>query len=201
MNKVNNIFTEEELQFLHNEIKYSDVPVDLNGNYLNSKDNNGVGIDIDLGRLQFKNLSNLPESIINKINNLVFNLTKTSLTMSSISAVEYSNKYGEPNLPIHYDHDNSELIVNFQLSSNVLWEVGIDFNLYSLEDNSAIIFNPNRYKHWRPKKIFKDNEYVKMIFFRFINLDNPSDYSHLDYIIGHEVFAEVEAYRDSVSDT
>jgi hypothetical protein len=199
--KLNNIFTENELKIFFDEIKYTDVPTDSDGKYLNSKDNNGVGIDNDLGRLQFKNLSNLPQNILDKVNTLAKQVSDKPLSMSSIVSVEYSGKYGTPNLPVHYDHDSSDLIVNFQLSSNTSWGLGIDLNLYSLEDNSAIIFNPNEYTHWRPKKIFTNEEYIKMIFFRFINLDNPSDYSHLDYTIGHEIFSKIEAYRDSLSDT
>ena len=176
---INNLFSEAEISQIKPKLKHDNI---INGH---------------LGRLQY-NPANLPFEIISKLENFVNSSFQTKLTLSSVTCVEYSNKYGEPNLPIHWDHDNTDIIINYQFESNTSWKIALDYDLYELEDNSALIFNPNTLLHWRPHKIFKDDEFVKMIFFRFINLQNPSDYSHLDYTTGHEIFKEIEEFRSSL---
>lgn len=176
---VNNLFSEEEILNIH----------------YNLIDNNII--HKDLGRKQYMPM-NLNDKIINKINNIADSFSEIKLGLSSAVAVEYNNKYGKPNLPVHWDHDNTNLIINYQFESNTSWDIGIDLKVYKMQDNSALIFNPNKSTHWRPHKTFKDNEFVKMVFFRFINIDNPSDYSNLDYTIGHEVFNEIEEFRSSL---
>lgn len=197
--KIKNIFTQEELNILNNAISYSKIPVDDNNNYVNYKSNSeGVGIHEELGRLQFGGLKDLPQQIKYKLNNMVKNLLSKNLLFSHAVAVEYSSSYGTPNLPVHYDHDTHDLIINFQLLSNTQWSIGIDLEVYDLEDNSAIIFNGNEHTHWRPHKTFKDKEFIKMIFFRFKDIENPSDYSHLKYSIDDEIFKEMNEFRDSL---
>jgi hypothetical protein len=200
--KINNIFTKEELDILNNRLNYSAIPTDSNFNYANHRlDQEGRGIHDELGRLQFGSLKDLPLSIVDKINKIVENASNKELSMSHAIAVEYSSLYGLPNLPVHYDYDTNDLIINFQLLSNTKWNIGVDLKIYELEDNSALVFNGNEHTHWRPHKTFKDNEFIKMIFFRFADPNNPSDYSHLDYVINHEIFAEINAFRDSLGNT
>lgn len=197
--KIKNIFTQEELNILNNAISYSKIPVDDNNNYVNYKSNSeGLGICEELGRLQFGGLKDLPQPINDKVINIVKNLLGKKLSLSHAMAVEYSSSYGIPNLPVHYDHDTHDLIINFQLLSNTQWSIGIDLEVYDLEDNSAIIFNGNEHTHWRPHKTFKDKEFIKMIFFRFKDIENPSDYSHLKYSIDDEIFKEMNEFRDSL---
>jgi hypothetical protein len=190
--KIDNIFTQEEVQILIDKLKYLEsLP----------KDSGAVLIDKSLGRLLFPVLEEIPMSIKEKLFYIAESFSFKGLSLAGANAVEYSNKYGIPNLPVHYDHDSNDLIINFQLLSNTKWEVGVDLNLYELEDNSALIFNANEYTHWRPHKIFQDKEFVKMIFFRFRNYNIPSDYSHLQYDINHPIFSEVNKFRDSLKET
>ncbi len=199
--KINNFFTEDEFKVLVDSVHYSLIPLSDDGNFVDYKlDNEGRGIHHQLGRLQFGGLKHLPGDMLEKICKIAKDISGEELLMSNATAVEYNSLYGEPNLPIHFDHDSSDLIINFQLSSNTIWDLGIDLQVYSLEDNSALIFNPNQYTHWRPKKIFKDKEYIRMIFFRF-EKENPSDYSHLDYPIEHEIFKEIEEFRNSLGNS
>lgn len=198
--KINNIFTKEELDILDMQLDYSSIPLDDENNYVDHKTNGeGMGIHDELGRLQFGHLINLPISIVNKVSDIAKNLSDQKLSMSHAIGVEYNAAYGSPNLPVHYDHDTNDLIINFQLSSNTKWDIGIDLKVYELEDNSALVFNGNEYTHWRPRKIFNQGEFIKMIFFRFCYIENRSDYSNLDYAINHDVFKEVNEFRDSLS--
>jgi hypothetical protein len=179
INKITGVFSNEEILKINSLLQHDNI------------------IHEDLGRLQY-NPMQLPNEIINKVQNIADNFSKNKLNLSSVVCVEYNNKYGKPNLPVHWDHDNTDLIINYQLESTTSWDIGVDLKVYNLEDNTALVFNPNAYTHWRPHKTFKDNEFIKMIFFRFIDIENPSDYSVLDYIIEHEVFNEIEEFRNSL---
>lgn len=203
IHKIKNFFSDEEISLIKSSMNKNKLEKDENGNYLDrTKHPLGYGIDYKLGRLQYgiemtEDISKLIEELRGKINKL-FNL---NLHSSGFSCAEYSAEFGTPNLPIHWDHDRSEMIFNYQLSSTTSWDIGIDKTIYSMEDNSALIFNPNKYTHWRPHKTFKEGESVTMIFFRFLDPNNISDYSHLDYTIGHPIFKEIEEFRESLRET
>lgn len=109
---------------------------------------------------------------------------------------EYTGEAGKPNLPPHFDGDQTDLIMTYQLSSNREWGVGVDLDIYSLEDNDGVIFHPNESIHWRPHAVFQDGEFVRVMFIRF-RLPNESDYSHLRLSQDNPIFDEVRAYRDS----
>lgn len=156
---------------------------------------------IDLGRESLCNVSTeISEEIVTKLTKLVNTLTDRTLTMRNyqLSVVTYSNRYGTPNLRPHFDRDNNELIIDYQLGSNTRWPLGVNTSVYDLEDNSALIFSPNTNVHWRPHKTFKDGEYVSMIFFRFFDEKSPVDYSHLPGHPDDPEFDEVRKYRDSL---
>lgn len=156
-------------------------------------------IDNKLGRVRaipaIKNM--LPLRIIEKFNDIVIQMGYRSLNMAGITYVEYSNLYGKPNLPPHFDGDDNELIINMQIDANTVWPLGLNLDVYELKNNSALIFNANKEVHWRTHKKFKDGEYVNMMFIRFANLRNKSDYSHLVLRQNDPIFDDVRAFRDS----
>jgi hypothetical protein len=141
--------------------------------------------------------SMLPLKIIEKFNDIANQLGYPPLNMSSITYVEYSNLYGKPNLPPHFDGDDNELIINMQIDANTVWPLGLNLDVYELKNNSALIFNPNKEIHWRTHKEFKDGEYVNMMFIRFVNYETKSDYSHLKLSQNDPIFDDVRAFRDS----
>jgi hypothetical protein len=118
--------------------------------------------------------------------------------MNGAVCAEYTAKAGDPNLPPHFDGDHTDLIMTYQLSSNKTWGVGVDLNVYDLEDNSAILFHPNESIHWRPHAKFEDGEYVRVMFVRFVIPGENSDFRHKSYDLLHPIFDEVNAYRDSL---
>lgn len=120
------------------------------------------------------------------------------LSLRGLNLVEYSSEFGQPNLPPHFDGDHTDVIVNYQLKSNTTWGVGVGEQVFSLEDNTAIVFNPNENIHWRPIKKFEPGEYVRMGFFRFWNESNPSDYSHLNLTQKDPVFDKIRNIRNSL---
>lgn len=180
--RVDNLFSAEDLQIINESIK----SIYEKHQY-----------DIKLGRLKLE-LNNLPMSIEKKIEAVAESFEDKVFKISSITYVEYSNKYGQPNLPTHFDGDQNNLVFDYQLESSTSWDLGINTELYQLKDNSCVIFNANENVHWRPNKDFKDGEYIKMIFFRIYDVYNRPNYLYLDYLIDDPIFKEINNLRDSM---
>jgi hypothetical protein len=181
--KINNIFTTKELEIIKNTI--------LNGE---------IEIDGNLGRKRLKSSvsNNMTDPMIKKLCAIAKQATNTPLKIDNAMVVEYNSKYGKPNLPPHFDGDTNDLIINMQLESNTSWDIGLNLEIYTLEDNSALVFNANTEIHWRTHKEFKEGEYVIMLFIRFYNLEKRSDYSYVPMNQIDPVFDEARALRDSL---
>jgi len=198
INKISNIFTPEQIEYLHKIIDSTEIPLDENGEYI-SYISEGIGICKELGRLQLGGIGHkLTDDIVYRLREIVTEITDIKLNMSHAVCVVYSRKYGKPNLPPHRDGDTNDLIINFQLEANTSWDLGLNFKTYSLEDNSALIFNGNTEIHWRVHKDFQDGEFVKMIFIRFHKLEGISDYSHLNISQSDHIFHPYREFRDSL---
>ena len=128
----------------------------------------------------------------------VVELTQKPYRLHSFVTAEYTAEVGKPNLPPHFDGDQTDLIMTYQLSSNKQWGVGVDFDVYYLEDNDGVIFHPNENIHWRPHANFEDGDVVMVMFFRF-GLPVESDYSHMRFNQNDPIFSEVMAFRDSLN--
>jgi hypothetical protein len=179
---IEDLFSAGELEILHNCINESKLIED----------------DGQLGRLKIT-LNTVPSEIERKLERIAGNILKKDMKTSHILYVEYSNKSGQPNLPPHFDADTNDLVFDYQLESNTSWPLGLDRAIYPLKDNSVLIFNANKNVHWRPHKEFKDGEYVRMLFFRFYDKHNRTDYSHLDYKQGDPIFQEARDFRESLN--
>jgi hypothetical protein len=180
--KINNLFSNSELENIKQIIDSSREDVN----------------DSILGRAFVLEI-NLPDNIKEKITKICSEFLNVNLCFTNASFAEYSNLYGNPNLPPHFDGDINALVVDYQLESNTSWDLGIDLKSYPLQDNSALIFDTNKYIHWRPHKNFEDGEYVKMLFFRVHDPKNIVDNSHLNYQQNDKIFEEVRKFRDSLS--
>jgi hypothetical protein len=95
------------------------------------------------------------------------NMKVTGIT--GITYVEYNPKYGDdgqPYLNPHKDHPGaSDFVLDYQLDSNINWEIGINKDIYSLSNNDALGIITTKNYHWRAKRNWKEGEYVKMLFF------------------------------------
>jgi hypothetical protein len=160
------------------------------------KDKNLEQEDGVLGRILYT--IPLPHDIVIGMQERVETLVGRKLESRGGAFADYSNKYGQPNLPPHFDGDDNTLIIDYQYKSNTSWGLGVDTTVFEMEDNKAIIFNPNEYPHWRPRKVFKDGEFVTMMFFRFPDKDRSADYSHMVYSQDDEIFAAIHKVRDSL---
>lgn len=179
--KVDNILTPEELAWIKDKIEQNEIEA-----------------DDTLGR-KYMGTIELTPSIEEKMYAIAKQSKDVSWAMVPAMVVEYSSEFGTPNLPPHFDGDTNDLIINMQLESNTAWYLGLNLETYLIQDNSALVFNANKEIHWRVNKDFKDGEYVRMMFVRFANKDNPSDYSHLSqHWPSHDIFKDVREFRDSL---
>ena len=196
--KVNDLFSTPELELLYILINSIVIPINDDGTYIYDTDNGQEDCTISkyLGRIQssFKP----PPELNKKLLNIAKNISSKKLKSSGMTYVEYNKKYGLPNLPPHFDGDLSEVIINYQLSSNTPWDIGLDTKIYKIEDNSALVFNPNENIHWRPHKTFNKDEYVKMIFFRFRSAEDVIDNSHLRYSLNNDIYKKANELRNSL---
>jgi hypothetical protein len=151
------------------------------------------------GRLCINRLK-VPMSVIYKMKTIAEQLSGTEMDSDLTPlCVVYSPKYGIPDLPPHFDRDETDYVFSYQLESNVTWDIGVDLDTYSLKDNELVAFNPNLYIHWRAHKEFKDGEFVKMIFFRFQDKKGPTDYGHPNYDTYDPIFKMVRDLRDKTA--
>lgn len=106
---------------------------------------------------------NLPKSLSEKIID-TFKQIDEKYVFFYFTYVEYNNKYGVPRLGPHKDGTAFTATINYQLESNVDWDIYVDGIPYALKDNSALIMNVRDQDHWRPEKEFKDGEFLRMLF-------------------------------------
>jgi hypothetical protein len=172
------------------------LPEELKAIELKIKDRKIEKEDAALGRILYM-VPDLYE-INNAIQKRVARLVGKELDLIGGVFAEYNSKYGQPNLPPHFDGDTNSLIVDYQYKSNTSWGLGVDTTVFEMEDNKAIIFNPNEYPHWRPHKTFEEGEEITMIFFRFPDRSGKTDYSHKRQWPGDEIFADIRKIRDNL---
>ena len=181
--KIKDLFSKEEVDYL---IKKSEEKILTNGE-----------VDENYGRVCIHGMD-IPNSSIEKLNKIVSEMSNADLEGNLSLGVEYNLKYGNPNLPPHFDGDQTDVILNYQLDSNTSWSCGVNTEVFDMENNSALIFSPNANVHWRPHKEFKEGEFVRMIFFRFINTKRKSDYSHLRLSLNDPVFDDMNELREKL---
>lgn len=187
--KINNILSNEEINSLKESIKKIEGPLV-----------DGTGNDPRLGRyITGLKSRTIPQTALDKINKIISDNLGYSLSLTGVTYVEYSSQYGEPSLPPHLDADKNDLSIDYQIDSNICWELGIDTEIYPLEDNSALMFNANEHVHWRPKRVFNEGEYVKMLIFRFCDTDNKTDYSHVRLSSDDIAFRQAYDFRNSLA--
>jgi len=179
---LNKIFTEDEIALIEKSIAEQIASRELvewddqvDGEYIhNSKI---VKIQKNLGRFGAEGII-LPDNINQKVLDLInAGLVNNNyrLTNQGVFYVEYNPKYGTPDLTPHYDGGTCTLILDYQLSSNTDWPIGIDDRLYQLSDNDGVLLKPLEYLHYRPIRSWSDGDSVRMIFF---NLVNTQDVGH-----------------------
>jgi len=174
------IFTEDEIKLIEETIaeqlsarELVDWDDQVNGEFVHKSDI--VKIQKSLGRFGAEGII-LPETINSKVVELVnTDLVNNNYRMTNqgVFYVEYNPKYGTPDLTPHYDGGTCTLILDYQLSSNTDWPIGIDDRLYQLSDNEGVLLKPLEYLHYRPVRTWSEGDSVRMIFFNLVNTQDP----------------------------
>ena len=87
-----------------------------------------------------------------------------------VSIVKYSKEFSNPILRPHFDIPSKvSFILDYQLDGNTRWPIVVNLEEYVLQNNEALAFDNNLTLHWRKPQIFKENEYLYMMFFSFVD--------------------------------
>jgi hypothetical protein len=151
-NKVTkNIFTKNEIDLLFQSIKKSE----------------GREFANPTRAQEYVDLFELPKEVILKVEAVAKEATGENWLIADFALCTYTNKIGQPNLKMHRDENfkSQRICFDYQLESNTSWDIVVGKDIYHLEDNSGILFSSTDQYHGRPFKAFKDDEYIKLIFF------------------------------------
>jgi hypothetical protein len=152
-----------------------------NGNITKSGDNSFRGVAHFDPRIM-TNLSRMviefsfPENIEKKIDSVIKPLYSEDIRLSHFSYLDYNIKYGDgkffPSLPPHIDAANTLITFNYMLGGNIDWEIFVEDRPYSLKVGDALVFSAVNQVHWRPKRKWKEGEYVEILTINYSPLDD-----------------------------
>lgn len=128
---------------------------------------------IKFGKDDLENM-NFPKEILSRVQNFVNERSEYAnkkLNLTGVTFVRYDNVYGVPNVYPHVDLGNTVYIADYHLESNISWPIGVDEDVYHLEDNTILLFDALKEYHWRPNLKFDDGKYLIAVFFEY---QNPS---------------------------
>jgi hypothetical protein len=131
-------------------------------------------------------------------------LHKDPIRLTHYNYIDYNVKYGDgkhaPALPPHLDADENLVTFNYCLDQNIEdWEVWVEDKPYNLKKGDALIFSAVNQVHWRPKRKWKEGEFVEIVSFDYCPVTNyrwTGQFNPIDPRFCHE---EREAYGDQVA--
>lgn len=111
----------------------------------------------------------LPTSVIDKFTKIASDFYGRSLKLYAVAFGRYSNDFGKPKLPPHIDEVPSQFTLDYQLDGNIDWSIIIEGKDYFLKNNSILMFEGEHVLHWRPKKIFNNQDFLDLMWFQFVD--------------------------------
>lgn len=132
----------------------------INGVLMEFENDSFIGIDPGREMLE---LFPMPNSVIKSFKMILDNDFFEYFYIGS-AYCKYSNRDGNPNLPMHKDKNPDNVCFDYQLDSNTDWPLIIEDVEYLLENNSGLYMEPGIQTHGRPEKIFSDEEYIELLF-------------------------------------
>jgi len=117
-----------------------------------------------------------PESLEKIMDSYVKPIYSEDIKLCHYSYIDYDPRHGDgeyaPSLPPHIDNTNTLITFNYMLDGNVDWDIYIDGKPYSLKAGDAIMFSAVNQPHFRPKRKWKEGEFVKIVTFDYSPLDD-----------------------------
>jgi hypothetical protein len=167
---INNLFTDEEISVI-NQAAEKALSLGTVQHYLEPVCRKDYILD-------------LPKEILDKVYNIALKNFKLDVELLyphkatlAVHKADFSPGRSDIQLATHVDSSTCGMIIDYCLSTNLGWPIGIDQDAYILEENQAIILHANTEYHWRPMiDIAPDTDY-QLIFFE---MDSPSQASKRD---------------------
>ena len=178
--KMNNIKKENFL--LDSEVRYIKSIIDIemsnrkillstmNGQNLNYDQDSYSIISSDFGRINLRKIEIgklLEEKFIQHAKE-VTGLNDLELC-GAVMFTEYNKKYGIPSLMPHCDAGEPNILLDYQVYSNIDWSLVVDNVEFFGKDNSVLnIYNTSQL-HYRPAKYFNEGDFIGLLFFNFFS--------------------------------
>lgn len=196
---IDNLFNEKELQDLKNVIYKNKHELDPTYHGPNEKveevytDRFRPKIIKPMSRMLVE--FEMPKHLENILDNIAKPTYDGDIALCHYNYIEYNKIYSDgkisPILPPHIDADENLVTINYCLDGNVEgWDLYVgtqedstQFKRYTLKKGQAIVFSAVNQIHWRPKRRFKDGEFLEIVSmdycpitnYRFTNEENPID--------------------------
>jgi hypothetical protein len=159
---IDNVLNEDDIKEIFNELSLLDSP------YVNQD-------------LSYKSWGiKLSEDILVKIKSYAEKIAEQELVLLEYNFVRYEKVLSSSgkiiSTPLLYPHtdegfNESRLTLDYQIRSNTSWDICVNANdvetCHTLKDNQALVFSGTHQVHWRPKKTFKENDFIELMFFNF----------------------------------
>jgi hypothetical protein len=161
---IKDVFTPEQLSVIKERIGSFRRDVDTkHGRYTSS-------IKASNGCKEEEEAIVLPDDIHDRLRKLSSKYFSKTSKQSYIRSAKYSGFLNPaPNLPAHLDDNACSYTIDLQLSSNVDWPLHVNGEVFTLEDNSAVIYDGENELHWRETFPSRNPmSFVHMIFFHFV---------------------------------
>jgi hypothetical protein len=151
-----NFFTEEEIDYIYNDLEST-----IENNIKSGKDGYEGFFDNKKGTaIHFVNDDG---TISNAIADKMQKVFGEEVIVSPGFVARYSKKDGiNPQLGPHYDRpseENHTLTMSVELRKTFDWNIWVDYKMYDLSHNSAVIFCGTTQVHYRPRHKLKDDDY------------------------------------------
>ena len=127
--------------------------------------------------LSNKNL--LSSTIREKLSLIASEYSGRPMEFHAVAFGRYSNEFGIPKLLPHIDEVPSQTTLDYQLDGNTKWSIIIEGVEYILNNNDALLFEGENVLHWRPEKVFKDGEFLDLLWFQFVDKNHWSHFSDM----------------------
>jgi hypothetical protein len=126
----------------------------------------------------------LPQHLIEKFTKYAEEVAGVPLVLKEYNLSRYQKTISDckkflfnPMLYPHTDDafNQDRVTLDYQIRSNISWDLVVDNweseKSYTLEDNEILTFSGTHQIHWRPKREFKDDEFLEAVFLHFAPLD------------------------------
>lgn len=125
----------------------------------------------------------LPEESKEKLDNIAKPLYKERVELAHYTFIDYDRKFSDnkfdPILPPHLDGDENLVTINYCLDGNIDWDLYIgdiddphSYSRYELKKGQAIVFSAINQIHWRPRKKFKEGDFLQIITFDYCAMNH-----------------------------